>query len=64
MAVAYVAGTVAGLFEYSYTPEEVNEFLVNVVPVITIAEFLLGVGFVWLSYRLFARMTVVRRKLF
>ena len=64
LAGAYVAGTVAGLFEYSYTPEEVNEFLVNVVPVITIAEFLLGVGFVWLSYRLFARMTVVRRKLF
>lgn len=61
---AYVAGTVAGLFEYSYTPEEVNEFLVNVVPVMTIAEFLLGVGFVWLSYRLFTHMTVVRRKLF
>lgn len=64
MAVAYVAGMVAGLFEYSYTPEEVNEFLVNVVPVMTIAEFLLGVGFVWLSYRLFTHMTVVRRKLF
>ena len=61
---AYVAGTVAGLFEYSYTPEQVNEFLVNIVPVMTIAQLLLGIGFTWLSYRLFTHMTVVRRKLF
>ena len=61
---AYVAGTVAGLFEHSYTPEQVDEFLVNIVPVMTISEFLLGIGFTWLSYRLFTHMTVVRRKLF
>ena len=61
---AYVAGTVAGLFEYSYTPEQVNEFLVNIVPVMAISEFLLGIGFTWLSYCLFTHMTVVRRKLF
>lgn len=64
LAGAYVAGTVAGLFEYSYTQEELIAFLVYCVPVFTIIQLLLGIGFVWLSYRLFARMTVVRRKLF
>lgn len=61
---AYMAGTVAGLFECSFTPEEVEVFLVNSVPVMTIAQLLLGIGFTWLSYRLFTHMTVVRRKLF
>ena len=63
LAGAYVAGTVAGLFEYSFTPKEVDAFLVNIVPVGTVVQLLLGAGFVWLSYRLFERMTVVRRKL-
>ena len=64
LAGAYVAGTVAGLFEYSYTQEELIAFLVYCVPVFTIIQLLLGIGFTWLSYRLFTHMTVVRRKLF
>ena len=59
----YVAGTVAGLFEYSFTEKEVFAFLVNIVPVGAVVQLLAGVGFTWLSYRLFERMTVVRRKL-
>ena len=60
----YLAGTVAGLFEYSFTEKEVFAFLVNIVPVGAVVQLLAGAGFVWLSYRLFERMTVVRRKLF
>lgn len=59
-----MAGTVAGLFEYSFTEKEVFAFLVNIVPAGAVVQLLVGAGFVWLSYRLFERMTVVRRKLF
>ena len=64
LAGTYLAGTVAGLFEYSFTEKEVFAFLVNIVPVGAVVQLLVGAGFVWLSYRLFERMTVVRRKLF
>ena len=63
LAGTYLAGTVAGLFEYSFTEKEVFAFLVNIVPVGAVVQLLVGAGFVWLSYRLFERMTVVRRKL-
>ena len=64
LAGTYLAGTVAGLFEYSFTEKEVFAFLVNIVPVGAVVQLLVGAGFVWLSYRLFERMTVVRRNLF
>ena len=49
--------------KYSFTEKEVFAFLVNIVPVGAVVQLLVGAGFVWLSYRLFERMTVVRRKL-